>query len=142
MKVTRVAHIAIAAERLEAVKAVFGGLLELPLLREARFESGTEMAMYSAGNTHVEVLHNPSPSSLPGHHVQQQGTSFFHVCLEVDDLEQALAELGPKGVKLHPNSPRKGAMGSPVVFLDPATTGGLLIELAQAAPAMPHATSP
>ncbi len=141
MKVTRVAHIAIAAERLEAVKAVFGGLLELPLLREARFESGTEMAMYSAGNTHVEVLHNPSPTSLPGSHVHDKGGSgFFHVCLEVEDFEQALAELAEKGVKLHPNSPRKGAEGAPVAFLDPATTGGLLIELAQATSHTTHAT--
>ena len=134
MKINRVAHIAIAAEQLEAVKAVFGGLFELPLLREARFASGTEMAMYEAGNLHVEVLHNPLPTSLPGSHVHDKGTGYFHVCLEVDNLEQALAELGPKGVKLHPNSPRKGAEGSPVAFLDPATTGGLLIELAQAHP--------
>jgi methylmalonyl-CoA/ethylmalonyl-CoA epimerase len=132
MKVIRVAHIAIAAERLDAVKAVFGGLLELPLLKEAHFESGTEMAMYEAGNMHVELLHNASAASLPGGFVQDKGTGYFHVCLEVENFEQALAELAAKGVKLHPNSPRKGAMGSPVVFLDPATTGGLLIELAQA----------
>ena len=82
MKINRVAHIAIAAEQLEAVKAVFGGLFELPLLREARFASGTEMAMYEAGNLHVEVLHNPLPTSLPGSHVHDKGTGYFHVCLE------------------------------------------------------------
>ena len=131
MKVTRVAHIAIAAEQLEAVKAVFGGMLEMPLLKEACSESGTSMAMYEAGNTHVEVLHNPSADSMTGGHVRARGTGYFHICLEVDDFEQALAELTAKGVKVHPNSPRKGAMGSPVVFLDPATTGGLLIELVQ-----------
>ncbi len=43
-----------------------------------------------------------------------------------------------KGVKLHPQSPRKGEGGGKVIFLDPATTGGLLIELAQADDAQPH----
>ncbi|MGD9943965.1 MAG: VOC family protein [Burkholderiaceae bacterium] len=133
MKVIRVAHIAVAAEQLDAMKAVFGDLLQMPLLRARRFESGTEMAMYEAGNLHVEVLHNPSPASLPGRHVHERnGSSFFHICLEVDDFDAAINELTARGVKLHLDSPRKGESGGKVVFLDPATTGGLLIELAQA----------
>jgi methylmalonyl-CoA/ethylmalonyl-CoA epimerase len=131
MKVNRVAHIAVAAERLEAAQAVFGDLLGLPVLKQDRFASGTQMAMYEAGNLHVEVLHNPSPDSLPGAFVQARGSGFFHICLEVDDLVAALAELGAKGVRVHPRSPRQGAAGHPVAFLDPDTTGGLLLELAQ-----------
>jgi methylmalonyl-CoA/ethylmalonyl-CoA epimerase len=132
VKITRIAHIAIAAGQLEPVKAVFGDLLGLPMLRTARFDSGTEMAMYGIGDMHVEVLHNPATASLPGAFVQEKGTGYFHLCLEVEDLPGALAELTATGVKLHPDSPRKGESGAAVVFLDPATTGGLLIELAQA----------
>ena len=121
MKITRVAHIAIAAEKLDPVKAVFGDLLGLPVLRTARFDSGTEMAMYGIGDMHVEVLHNASAASLPGAFVREKGTGYFHICLEVEDLAAALAELAPKGVRLHPDSPRKGESGAPVVFLDPAT---------------------
>jgi methylmalonyl-CoA/ethylmalonyl-CoA epimerase len=131
MKVIRIAHIAIAAGQLEPVKAVFGDLLNLPLVQAARFESGTEMAMYGVGDMHVEVLHNASPSSIPGSFVKEKGTGYFHICLEVEDLEQAIAELTAKGVRLRGDSPKKGASGTAVVFLDPATTGGLLIELAQ-----------
>jgi methylmalonyl-CoA epimerase len=139
MKVTRVAHIAVAAEQLDAMKAVFGDLLQLPLLRERRFDSGTEMAMYQAGNLHVEVLHNPSATSLPGAHVREKnGSGLFHICLEVEDFDAAMAELAGKGVKPHPNSPRKGESRSKVVFLDPATTGGILIELAEASTETSH----
>jgi methylmalonyl-CoA epimerase len=139
MKVIRVGHIAVAAEQLDAIQAVFGDLLQMPLLRTRRFDSGTEMAMYEAGNLHVEVLHNPSPNSLPGQHVQEKnGNGFFHICLEVDDFDGAVTELMAKGVKLHPQSPRKGESGGKVVFLDPTTTGGLLIELTQADDAHPH----
>jgi len=131
MKVNRVAHIAVAAEQLEAAQAVFGDLLGLPLLKQDRFASGTRMAMYSAGNMHVELLHNPASDSLPGAFVQARGSGFFHICLEVDDLAEALAELAAKGVRIHPRSPRHGAAGHPVAFLDPDTTGGLLLELTQ-----------
>ena len=134
MKVNRVAHIAVAAECLEAAQAVFGGLLGLPVLKQDSFASGTRMAMYEAGNLHVEVLHNPSSDSLPGAFVQARGSGFFHICLEVDDLAEALAELAAKGVRVHPRSPRHGAAGYPVAFLDPDTTGGLLLELAQSPP--------
>ena len=142
MKITRIAHIAVAAEQLEPVKAVFGDLLGLPMLRAARFESGTEMAMYGIGDMHVEVLHNPSAASLPGAFVQEKGTGYFHLCLEVEDFQEALVELIAKGVRLHPNSPRKGESGASVVFLDPATTGGILIELAQAPDAAQAAHRP
>lgn len=133
MKVKRVAHVAVAAEAMGPVQEIFGDLFAMPLLKEDTFASGTRMAMYDAGNLHVEVLHNASPESLPGSHVRGKGgTGFFHVCLEVENLQEALAELAARGVKLHPNSPRKGATGSSVAFLDPAATGGLLIELAEA----------
>jgi methylmalonyl-CoA/ethylmalonyl-CoA epimerase len=133
MKIRRIAHVAVAAEQMEAMKAVFGGLFGMPLLKEARFESGTEMAMFQAGDMLLEVLHNASPTSLPGSFLQARGSGWYHICLEVEDLQQALAELAAKGVRTHPNSPRKAALsGTPVIFLDPATTGGLLIELAQA----------
>jgi len=113
------------------MKAVFGELLGVPLLHEAQFESGTQMAMYQLGNLQMEVLHNPSPTSLPGRFLKEKGPGYYHMCLEVEDLQAALDELSAKGVKPLADSPRKGATGTSVVFLDPATTGGLLIELKQ-----------
>lgn len=132
MKITRIAHVAIAAEHMEPIKAVFGDLLSLPMVHEARLDNGTEVAMYGIGDMHVEVLHNPSASSITGGYFEEKGSGYFHICLEVENLEEALAELTAKGVKLHEKSPRKGVVSSSVVFLDPATTGGLLIELAEA----------
>ncbi len=131
MKITRVAHIAVATADLQQMKTVFGDLLGLPLLREARFESGTEMAMYRMGNVQMEVLHNASHTSLPGQFMKDKGPGYYHVCLEVDDLTAALEELAAKGVRVLGDAPKNGASGTPVSFLDPATTGGLLIELAQ-----------
>lgn len=131
MKVTRVAHIAVASAKMDKMKVLFGDLLGAPLVREARFVSGTEMAMYHLGNLEIEVLHNPSPTSLPGRFLQEKGEGYFHICLEVEDLQSALSELLAKGVKPLADSPNNGSTGTPVVFLDPITTSGLLLELKQ-----------
>lgn len=131
MKITRIAHIAVAAKQMEPIKAVFGDLFNLPVVHESRLANNTEVAMYGIGEMHIEVLHNPSASSITGGFLEEKGSGYFHICLEVENLEAALAELTAKGVKLHEKSPRKGVVSSSVVFLDPATTGGLLIELAE-----------
>jgi len=53
-----------------------------------------------------------------------------HVCYVVDDLDAA----SPPGARrLGTGVPIIGAQGRPIVFLDPLTTGGTLIELKQAA---------
>ncbi|MGE4337094.1 MAG: VOC family protein [Pigmentiphaga sp.] len=132
MKITRISHIAIATDSLNEMKSVFGNLLGLPVVQEARFESGTELAMYDAGNLQIEVMHNPSPASVPGRFVHDNGPGYFHICLEVEHLGKALEELAAKGVRILDSGIQKGAGGGAVTFLDPTSTGGLLIELSQA----------
>ena len=45
--------------------------------------------------------------------------------------EKELAELKAKGVKLRDETPRIGHGGARIAFIDPASTGNLLIELAE-----------
>jgi methylmalonyl-CoA/ethylmalonyl-CoA epimerase len=51
-----------------------------------------------------------------------------HVCFEVQDIHAAAAEMTAKGAKVL-GEPRIGAHGTPVVFLHPKGTGGVLVEL-------------
>ena len=51
-----------------------------------------------------------------------------HVCFEVPDIHAAAAEMTAKGAKVL-GEPRIGAHGTPVIFLHPKGTGGVLIEL-------------
>lgn len=55
-----------------------------------------------------------------------------HACYRVEDLSAALTELAQCGVTpLGDGVPVTGASGLPIIFLDPATTGGSLVELKQ-----------
>ena len=49
----------------------------------------------------------------------------------MEDIDSAVIELKGKGVKLLNDEPKPGHGGSCIVFLDPASTGNVLIELAE-----------
>ena len=51
-----------------------------------------------------------------------------HICFEVEDIHAAVVEMEGKGMRVL-NAPRPGAHGTDVVFLHPADSGGVLIEL-------------
>jgi len=52
-----------------------------------------------------------------------------HVALEVDGLDELLADLDAAGVPVRDRAPRPGSRRSRISFLDPAAAGGALIEL-------------
>jgi methylmalonyl-CoA/ethylmalonyl-CoA epimerase len=54
------------------------------------------------------------------------------VCLEVDDVDRAIADLLARGIKLLSKEAKIGAHGKPVVFLHPADMNGVLLELEKA----------
>lgn len=51
-----------------------------------------------------------------------------HVCFEVDDIEQANREMKNRGATVL-GVPRIGAHGTPVIFVHPKNSNGVLIEL-------------
>jgi methylmalonyl-CoA/ethylmalonyl-CoA epimerase len=137
MKIKRVEHIAIAVDSLgESIKLMqdtFGLKLEY---EEA---VGTvQLAMLPVGETYIELLEGKTADSSVTKWIAEKGAGLFHICFEVEDIDGALDELRAKGIKLRDEVPRIGHGGSRIAFLDPASTGNVLIELAEL-PAAPHA---
>jgi methylmalonyl-CoA/ethylmalonyl-CoA epimerase len=133
MKFKRVEHIAIAINDMNAVKRMFEEKLGLSLEYEEHLEEHhTKLAMYPVGETYLELLEGTAPSSITSKWIAERGEGLFHICLEVEDIRGALAELKSKGVKLLDEEPRPGHGGSLVAFLNPESTASLVIELTQA----------
>lgn len=55
-----------------------------------------------------------------------------HICFEVDDIHDAVQVMTERGMRVL-NKPRIGAHGTPVIFLHPGDSGGVLIELMETA---------
>jgi methylmalonyl-CoA/ethylmalonyl-CoA epimerase len=55
-----------------------------------------------------------------------------HICFEVEDITIARDDMISRGAKVLGNGePRIGAHGVPVIFIHPANSGGVLVELMQ-----------
>ncbi|MDE0814509.1 MAG: methylmalonyl-CoA epimerase [Alphaproteobacteria bacterium] len=130
MKIKRVEHVAIAvqnmAESMKMLEDTFGFEMELE-----ETIGTTNLAMYPVGETYIELLETANPDSAVGKWLAEKGQSLFHLCFEVDDIEAALDELRGKGVKLLDETPRTGHGGAKIAFINPESTGDILVELTE-----------
>ena len=84
-----------------------------------------------AGDPTVELVEPTSEDSAIAKFIAKRGPGLHHLCLRVDDIVSALAELKAKGVRLIDETPRPGAHHSLGAFIHPASTHGVLVELKQ-----------
>ena len=61
--------------------------------------------------------------------VEKRGYGLHHVSLRVSDIEEEMETLESKGAKLVSRKPERITETSEIAFLDPSSTGGVLIEL-------------
>lgn len=130
MKIKRVEHIAIAVDSLKQSIGLLQDTFGIPLEYEEQIGT-TRLAMLPVGETYIELLEGQGPDSGVTQWINQKGTGLFHICFEVEDIDGALVELKAKGVKLRDETPRIGHGGARIAFIDPASTGNVLIELAE-----------
>ncbi|MFM9941977.1 MAG: methylmalonyl-CoA epimerase [Hyphomicrobiaceae bacterium] len=133
MKVKRIEHVAIAVKSIAAMREIFEQKLGLEMEYEEELpQYSTKLAMFPIGETYLELLQSDKPGTGTSKWIAERGEGLFHLCLEVEDIEAALAELKGRGVKLIDETPRIGHGNSRIAFIDPSSTGGLLFELVEA----------
>jgi methylmalonyl-CoA epimerase len=88
------------------------------------------VAMLPAGESRLELLEPSAPDSPIAKFLEKRGPGLHHVALRVPDLNAAVERLRASGARLL-NEPRPGAGGHLYVFIHPASTGGVLMELIQ-----------
>lgn len=88
------------------------------------------VAMLPAGGPRIELLEASEPDSVIARFIEKRGEGLHHVALKVADLHGAVERLRGSGARLL-NEPRIGAGGHTYVFVHPASTGGVLLELIQ-----------
>ncbi len=88
-------------------------------------------AFLPVGESHLELLEPTDPSSVIARFLETK-KGLHHVCVLVDDIEAAMAELRARGVVLLDETARVGAGGCRVAFIHPRSAAGVLLELKQA----------
>ena len=99
--------------------------------REKVLDEGVETGIYDIGGGKIELLESVKSDSAIQKFMDKKGEGIHHVCLKVDDVYNAIAELKEKGISVIYQKPKKGAEGFLVTFIHPRDSGGVLVELAQ-----------
>ncbi len=79
----------------------------------------------------LELLEPTSDDSVIKKFLEKRGPGIHHICLRVKDIEAVVQNLKAQGMRLINETPKKGAHNCKVVFVHPASTGGILLELSE-----------
>ncbi len=136
----RIDHIGIAVAELEPALELWGGGFQLAVSRrEVMPEQGVEAALLDLGENHVELLAPLAPDTPVGKFLAKRGPGLHHVAYQVSDIDAALRELAEGDFELIDKAPRVGIGGARVAFLEPKSTGRVLVELVEPAHGVAHA---
>lgn len=130
MKIKRLEHVAITVKDMDDARNTWMNVLGIGQEYEEKIDQ-TRLAMLPVGQTYIELLSSEGKDSPVNQWIGEHGESIWHLCFEVENIDEAITELKAKGVKLRTDEPQNGHGGSRIVFLDPASTGNVLIELAE-----------
>ena len=86
------------------------------------------LPMGGPGGSEIELIEPTTPDSSLTRFLEKRGEGLHHICLEVADIDAALAEMQEKGVPVLDKQPRIAAAGR-AIFLHPKGTNGVLLEL-------------
>jgi LAO/AO transport system kinase len=124
-------HLGIAVKSVDEALRFYRDQLGIaPNQRETVAQEKVNVAMLPLGGPRIELLEALGPDSVIAKFIEKRGEGLHHVALKVPDLEAAVAKLKAAGTRLL-NEPRPGAGGHRYVFIHPASTGGVLLELIQ-----------
>jgi LAO/AO transport system kinase len=129
-KSSSIDHLGIAVQSLEDSIRFYESLGLAVAHRESVTTEKVDVAMLPVGESRIELLQASSPDSPIAKFLEKRGPGLHHVAMRVPDLNAAVAGLKANGARLL-NEPRAGAGGHIYVFVHPASTGGVLLELIQ-----------
>jgi len=122
-------HIGVATSSIETALGFYRDQLGMRVThRETVAGERVHVAMLDAEPSRIELLEASDENSTIAKFLATRGPGIHHVAMRVPDFEKAIARLKDSGARLL-SEPRIGAGGHRYVFVHPASTGGVLLEL-------------
>jgi methylmalonyl-CoA/ethylmalonyl-CoA epimerase len=125
----KINHIGIAVSDIDTALSFWRDALGLKLDHiEEVSRQKSRVAFLPVGESEIELVAPTSDDSTMMKFLTDRGPGIHHVCIEVSNIESALAELKVKGVRLINDEPIQEE-GRKMAFVHPKSTGGVLLEL-------------
>lgn len=123
-------HIAIAVPDVEEALKLWRDRFGLPVLAREVVNNGSALLVHlDLGNTQLQLVQPLDPELPLSQWLQANGAGLHHICMAVEDVEEAGQELAEVGLPPGQPRPHQGVQGKRALFLDTSHTGGIRVEL-------------
>jgi len=130
VKIKRIEHVGIVVGSVETSRKLWEDCFGIKLGGEEANEI-RKLALYPVGESMIELIAGTRPDTRHAKMVAEGKGGLNHICFQVENIDEALAELKAKGIPLLDETPRIGHAGCRIAFIDPKATENCLIELAE-----------
>jgi len=125
-------HVGIAVRSIDDVLPFYLNVLNGVL--EDRYTSdapGVEVhvAVVRTSDKVIELLEPTNKNSPIARFIKQKGKGVHHIAYRVSDLDIAIEDAKDKGIRFLEDTLRTNARGRRLIYINPASTDGTLIEL-------------
>ncbi len=127
----RLAHIGVVVRRVDAACSLYERLGLREIARMAFPQENIRIAFIPVEGARIELMETLEPAGPVHRFLAGRGEGIHHLAFEVPNLEEALARVREAGGRLIDETPRRGAEGTKVAFIQPTSTHGVLIELVE-----------
>jgi methylmalonyl-CoA/ethylmalonyl-CoA epimerase len=130
MKLNKIEHIGIAVKDIKEVSKFYKDVFDCQISEEKDVpERKLRIACVEISGVKLEFLMPTDKESVVAKFIDKRGEGIHHICFEVEDIEKAVLELRSKGVEFVDEKPNLGVEGKKIIFLQPKSAYGVLIEL-------------
>jgi methylmalonyl-CoA/ethylmalonyl-CoA epimerase len=123
-------HIAIVVRDTEKSLTLYRDTMSLPVLfSEELAGPGVRLTHLDMGNVQLQLV-QPLKTPHPLHDfLDTHGESLHHLCWQVDNIEESMAQLANHNLASRPNEPYDAPNGRRAAFIEPTQTNGILFEM-------------
>jgi methylmalonyl-CoA epimerase len=130
MRLNKIDHIGIAVKDIKEVSKFYKDAFDCQTSEEMEVpEKKLRIAFVDISGVKLEFLIPTDKEGTVAKFIEKRGEGIHHICFEVNDIEKTVSDLRNKGVELVDEKPRSGVEGKKIVFLQPKSAYGVLIEL-------------
>ncbi len=128
-KINKINHVAIAISDVDSSLTFWRDAmgLEVDHIEDVPSQKAS-VVFIPVGESEVELVRPTSEDTGVAKFLAERGGGMHHLCFEVDDIIEMLAELKARGVRLINEVPNV-LPGRKMAFIHPKSTGGVLVEL-------------
>ena len=124
-------HVGVAVPSIEKAINTYQNLYNISNISEIGEmpDQGVRFCFVNLPNSQIELI-EPLGDNSPIQNFLDKNPKGgqHHICFEVKDIHEAKKEMEDKGATVL-NEPRIGAHGTPIIFIHPKNSDGVLIEL-------------